>query len=253
MPCSIPTLSCSFTAAVSGPGVSFQLNVDFSVCAQRAAFFGPSGSGKSLTLMALAGLLTPRQGKIEVRGKTFFNSESRINIPARKRKTGFLFQDYALFPHLNVRDNVAFGLRPIFGPLSAHSKKRVDELLELCGLTPLAGLRPHQISGGQRQRTALARALAPGPELLLLDEPFTALDQPLRQRMRQEVSRILERFDIPTVLVSHDLEDIDHFAQSLIAFGGGRVLHVVDYAAQRAGKPAQDILNPLFQAAQQDI
>jgi molybdate transport system ATP-binding protein len=244
------TISCSFTAKVSGPGTSFRLDVDFSTTSRRIAFFGPSGSGKSLTLMALAGLLRPKKGRIEFSGKTFFNALQKINIPAGKRKIGFLFQDYALFPHLTVRSNVGFGLRPAVGPLSSQSKQRVNELLELCGLTHLADLRPHQISGGQRQRTALARALAPSPELLLLDEPFTALDQPLRQRMRQEVSHILERFDIPMVLVSHDQEDIDHFAQTLIAFAAGRVLDVVDYARQRATLSAQEILNPLYELAQ---
>lgn len=247
-----PTITCSFSAGVSGPGTNFQLDVDFSAHARRVAFFGPSGSGKSLTLMALAGLLTPWRGRIEMRGKTFFDSAGGINIPARKRRIGFLFQDYALFPHLTVHANVAFGLRPAFGPLSRHSRQRVEELLELCGLTRLAALRPHQLSGGQRQRTALARALAPGPEILLLDEPFTALDQPLRQRMREEVSRILERFDMPMVLVSHDLEDIDHFAQTLIAFGGGRTLHVADYATRRATESARDILGPLFRDADRE-
>lgn len=245
-------ISCDFVARVSGPGTSFQLDVDFSTTSRRVAFFGPSGSGKSLTLMALAGLLTPKEGTIEVNGKNFFNSQKKINIPARKRKIGFLFQDYALFPHLTVRSNVGFGLRPAIGPLSAKSKMRVNELLELCGLSHLADLRPHQISGGQRQRAALARALAPNPELLLLDEPFTALDQPLRQRMRQEVSRILERFDIPVVLVSHDLEDIDHFAQSLVAFANGQVLCVLDYTKQRATQSAQEILSPLYQISQQE-
>lgn len=247
------TITCSFMAKVCGPGTSFQLDVDFSTTSRRVAFFGPSGSGKSLTLMALAGLLCPREGKIVVGEKTFFNAQQKINIPARKRKIGFLFQDYALFPHLTVRSNVGFGLRPVIGPLSSKSKDRVNELLELCGLTHLADMRPHQISGGQRQRTALARALAPNPELLLLDEPFTALDQPLRQRMRQEVFRILERFDIPMVLVSHDLEDIDHFAQTLVAFADGKVLNVVDYTQQRTTQSAQEILNPLYQLAQQEV
>jgi molybdate transport system ATP-binding protein len=244
------TIACDFNVRVCGCGAEFELHSRFRTNSRRIALFGPSGSGKSLTLMALAGLLTPGSGHIEVRGRTFFESKSGVNIPARKRNVGMLFQDYALFPHLSVRDNVAFGLKPTFGLMKPAHHTRIDELLELCGLTKLAGLRPHQISGGQRQRTALARALAPGPDLLLLDEPFTALDQPLRERMRDELSAILERFDIPMIMVSHDLDDVDHFAQTLVAFGQGRVLDVVDYQARRKNESPRQILDPLFLAAQ---
>ena len=244
------TIACDFSVRVCGCGAEFELHSRFQTNSRRIALFGPSGSGKSLTLMALAGLLTPDRGQIEVRGRTFFESKSGVNIPARKRNVGLLFQDYALFPHVNVRDNVAFGLKPAFGPMKPAQHARVDELLELCGLAKLAGLRPHQISGGQRQRTALARALAPDPDLLLLDEPFTALDQPLRERMRAELSRILERFDIPMIMVSHDLDDVDHFAQTLVAFGQGRVLDVINYETRRKTESARAILDPLFLAAE---
>jgi len=244
------TISCDIDTRVSAPGAEFRLRARFEAPGRRIALFGPSGSGKSLTLMALAGLLKPQRGCIEVCGRTFFNAASGVNIPARKRNVGMLFQDYALFPHLTVRDNVSFGLKPVFGPVKAAHRERVDELLELCGLTGLAGQRPAQISGGQRQRTALARALATGPDLLLLDEPFTALDQPLRERMRSELFNILERFDIPMVMVSHDLEDVDHFAQTLVAFGHGRVLEVIDYESRRRAESPRQILDPLFQAAQ---
>lgn len=246
-----PTVVCNIDARVTAPGNEFRLRANFSAHGNRIALFGPSGSGKSLTLLALAGLLKPGSGRIEVRGRTFFDSASGMHIPARKRRIGMLFQDYALFPHLTVRDNVAFGLKPVLGPLKAAHRQRVDELLELCGLATLAGQRPSQISGGQRQRTALARALATEPDLLLLDEPFTALDHPLRQRMRAELSGILERFDLPMVMVSHDLDDVDHFAQTLVAFGCGRVLEVIDYARRRSAESSSDILEPLFQRAQQ--
>jgi molybdate transport system ATP-binding protein len=255
-PCATPqatasqTIACDFSVRVCGCGAEFELHSRFQTNSRRIALFGPSGSGKSLTLMALAGLLTPGSGNIEVRGRTFFQSKSGVNIPARKRKVGLLFQDYALFPNLSVRDNVAFGLKPAFGPMKRAYHARVDELLELCGLAKLARLRPHQISGGQRQRTALARALAPDPDLLLLDEPFTALDQPLRERMRAELSTILERFDMPMVMVSHDLDDVDHFAQTLVAFGCGRVLEVIDYESRRKTQSPRQILDPLFQLAQ---
>lgn len=245
-----PTITCDIEARVTAPGSEFHLRTSFRAHGNRIALFGPSGSGKSLTLMALAGLLTPRKGRITARGRIFFDSEASVNIPARKRRIGMLFQDYALFPHLCVRDNVAFGLKPLFGPPRAAHRQRVEELLELCGISDLAAQRPGQISGGQRQRTALARALATEPDLLLLDEPFAALDQPLRQRMRTELSAILERFDLPMVMVSHDLDDVEHFAQTLITFGHGRVLEVIDYARRRATESPGAILDPLFQAAQ---
>lgn len=244
------SIVCDIDTRVCAPGVEFRLKASFEASSRRIALFGPSGSGKSLTLMALAGLLTPRQGRIEVRGRTFFDSEAKVNVPARRRNVGMLFQDYALFPHLSVYDNIAFGLKPVFGPLKQEHRARVDELLELCGLSVQARQRPAQISGGQRQRTALARALATGPELLLLDEPFTALDQPLREKMRAELFTILERFDIPMVMVSHDLDDVDHFAQTLVAFGQGRVLEVIDYESRRRTEIPRQILDPLFQAAQ---
>lgn len=247
---SAPTISCTISACVTAPGAEFRLQANFEASSQRIALFGPSGSGKSLTLMALAGLLAPQSGRIAIRDRVFLDCASGLNIPARKRNIGMVFQDYALFPHLTVRDNVAFGLKPILGPLKPSHRQRVDELLDLCGLEGQAGQRPAQISGGQRQRTALARALATEPALLLLDEPFTALDQPLREKMRVELSRILARFDIPMVMVSHDLDDVDHFAQTLVAFGGGRTLAVIDYEKRRQTESAKQILDPLFQAAQ---
>ena len=245
-----PIISCDIDARVTAPGAEFRLRAQFEASKKRIALFGPSGSGKSLTLLALAGLLRPGEGRIMVRGQTFFDAGAGLNVPARKRNIGMLFQDYALFPHLSVYDNIAFGLKPVFGPLRAKHRHRVDELLDLCGLSALAAQRPAQISGGQRQRTALARALATEPELLLLDEPFTALDQPLREKMRSELFTILERFDLPMVMVSHDLDDVDHFAQTLVAFGHGRVLDVIDYEKKRRSENARQILDPLFQAAQ---
>jgi molybdate transport system ATP-binding protein len=247
---STTTIVCDIAARVTAPGVEFCLQARFRAPGKRIALFGPSGSGKSLTLMALAGLLRPHAGRIEVRDRIFFDGVRGLNVPARKRNIGMLFQDYALFPHLSVRENVAFGLKPVFGPLRPRHRAQVDELLELCGLSQLAKQRPAQISGGQRQRTALARALATKPELLLLDEPFTALDQPLREKMRAELFAILERFDLPMVMVSHDLDDVDHFAQTLVAFGHGQALSVIDYEARRRTETARQILDPLFQAAQ---
>jgi molybdate transport system ATP-binding protein len=243
-------VECRIVARLYGAGTSFNLDVDFAASSSSIVLFGPSGSGKSLTLLALAGLLKPDSGRITVQGKTLFDHHNGVNVPAKQRRVGFVFQDYALFPHLTVRDNVAFGLKRPFRPLGAEEQHTVDDLLELFGIVSLAGRRPHQISGGQRQRTALARALAPSPELLLLDEPFTALDQPLRAKMREELARIRERFNVPMVMVSHDLADVEAFAQTLVAFWHGRALEVLDYQERRVGgESSEDILTPLFDAA----
>ncbi|WP_045220115.1 ATP-binding cassette domain-containing protein [Desulfonatronum thioautotrophicum] len=243
-------VECRAVASLSGAGTSFNLDVDFTADSSSIVLFGPSGSGKSLTLLALAGLLKPASGRIIIHGKTFFDHRTGVNIPAQKRRVGFVFQDYALFPHLTVWDNVAFGLKRLFRPLNREQRQKVNDLLELFGIGSLAHRRPHQISGGQRQRTALVRALAPDPSLLLLDEPFTALDQPLRAKMREELARIQERFNVPMVMVSHDLADVDAFAETLVAFGHGRVLEVLNYRKRRSGgESATDILTPLFEAA----
>ncbi len=204
----------------------FLLQARFS-CSQRCVvLFGPSGSGKTLTLQAMAGLLTPDTGRIRINGETFFDAETGVSLPTRRRRVGYVFQDYALFPHLTVRKNVAFGLKPLLGRLSREQEQRVDELIELFGLRGVAGLRPSAISGGQRQRTALARALAIQPRMLLLDEPFSALDQPLRLRMRKELARVLERFDIPMVMVTHDPEEAECFAEAVVVYRQGRVVAV---------------------------
>ncbi|EPR41765.1 ABC transporter related protein [Desulfovibrio sp. X2] len=247
------TLDVNIEALVKGGGREFRLAAEFSSSASSMVLFGPSGSGKTLTLMVLAGLLAPVRGHIKVCGRTLYDSASGVDLPAREREMGLLFQDYALFPHLTVRDNVAFGLRRrLFGfsRLTREQSERVDELLDACGIASLAGHRPHQISGGQRQRAALARALATEPRMLLLDEPFAALDQPLRARMREELCRTRERVGIPMVMVSHDPQDVDVFADCLVAFGHGKVMETLDYTARlAAGATSQSILGPLFETA----
>jgi molybdate transport system ATP-binding protein len=229
---------------------SFELNARFCSSSSSVVLFGPSGSGKTLTLMGLSGLITPDNGYVVVEGKTYFNAEQKINVPARERGLGVVFQDYALFPYLTVRENVEFGLKKLLRPLTRAQKKRVDELMSLFRLDSLSGHRPGEISGGQSQRVALARALANNPNFLLLDEPFTALDQPLRMKMREDLKRIQEHFSMPMVMVSHDLEDVEAFADTLVALAHGRVMAVIDYKAERTGgKRAMDILGPLYEAA----
>ncbi len=178
-------ISIEVEKRLNGSRRSFTLAARFATDASRVVLFGPSGSGKSLTLRAVAGLLRPDAGRIAVDGKVLFDSRKGVNIPVRRRRVGFVFQDYALFPHLTVRQNTAFGLGGMWGRLTREMRQRVDAMLDLFGLTRMADSLPRELSGGQRQRVALARAVAPGPAVLLLDEPFSALDLPLRSRLRR--------------------------------------------------------------------
>lgn len=206
----------------SGPE-EFLLRAAFESTDSALVMFGPSGSGKTLTLKAIAGILTPDEGCIRIDGKPVFDSAAGINVPARRRNVGYVFQDYALFPHLTVRGNIGFGLKPLFGRLSAAHKERVNELMRVFGLDRVAGQKPATLSGGQQQRTALARALATSPRALLLDEPLSALDQPLRVRMREELSRILHAFDIPMAMVTHDSDEAQAFADCVVVYRNGSV------------------------------
>ncbi|WP_285905228.1 ATP-binding cassette domain-containing protein [Pseudodesulfovibrio pelocollis] len=226
-----------------GGSGEFVLRSRFSATDRALALFGPSGSGKTLTLLALAGLLTPDAGRIAINGDVLFDSEAGINLPARRRGVGYVFQDYALFPHRTVWQNVAFGLTPLFGRISREDAERVDELLDLFGLSGLAGQRPATLSGGQKQRTALARAVAPRPRALLLDEPFSALDQPLRLRMREELSRMLDAVSIPMVLVTHDADEAEAFARTVVVYNHGAVagVHRADEVTGQ-GRDLADVL-----------
>ena len=212
---------------------SFTLRVDFALHGSRLVILGPSGAGKSLTLQAIAGLLKPDSGLIELDGRTVFDSRSGIDLPARARKIGYLFQDYALFPHLTVAQNIAFGLNS--GPRNPSKRlndPRLVHWLKVLHLQDLAQQFPDQLSGGQRQRVALARALACEPRALLLDEPFAALDVGLRQQMREELDSLQRRLDIPLLLITHDPEDAQVFGEQLLYLKEGQLLSEQAMAAR---------------------
>lgn len=209
---------------VRGERRDFALRVRFETQARRTVIYGPSGSGKSLTLQAIAGLLTPDTGRIAFDNETLFDREAGIDLPARRRGFGYLFQDYALFPRLNVRQNIAFGLQSgLRNPRVHVGGEAVERWLQAFELTDVAAQRPTELSGGQRQRTALARALVHSPRALLLDEPFSALDPELRGRMRAELDELLQRIDIPVLMITHDTEDLAWFGDEAFYLRDGAI------------------------------
>jgi molybdate transport system ATP-binding protein len=206
----------------------FRLEVAFTSDKEFVVLFGPSGVGKSLTLQTIAGLTNPDEGRIVVGERTMFDSSRNIRVPARYRNVGYVFQDYALFPHLTVAQNVSFGLKQGWPwHLSQGERLRLEEALEIFELTPLKYSLPRDLSGGQRQRVALARALIRRPSLLLLDEPFSSLDALLRVKMRQELLKIKARFSIPVILITHDPEDVAALAETVVVYEHGRVSKII--------------------------
>ena len=203
----------------------FELDVAFRSDVERLVLFGPSGAGKTMTLKAIAGLVRPDAGRIAMAGETLFDAERGIDTPPRRRDCGYLFQEYALFPHLNVRQNIAFGLDPGWrNPRRDGGGAAVDRWLDALELRALAERFPDQLSGGQRQRVALARALAGAPRALLLDEPFAALDEPLRNRLRAELAELQARLALPIVLITHDPADVDAFADDVVHIDAGNAI-----------------------------
>ncbi|MCY4755051.1 ATP-binding cassette domain-containing protein [Pelomonas aquatica] len=201
----------------------FDLDIAFATDAPFVALYGPSGAGKSLTLQAMAGLLPVQAGHVRLNGRALLDTAGGVCLAPEARGVGYLFQQYALFPHLSVRDNIAFGLTSWRRRLKADDAARVDALIESFGLAALAASRPATLSGGQQQRVALARALACKPRVLLLDEPFAALHTTLRRELRAELRELRRRLGIPAVIVSHDPEDVMALADEVFLLDGGGV------------------------------
>ncbi len=193
---------------------SFELSLGLAV-ERTVALVGPSGAGKTSVLRVIAGLARPDAGRVELDGETWVDVERGIFLSPERRRVGLVFQEYALFPHLSVRQNVAFG-----------GKERVDDLLERFRLTKLTAARPRELSGGERQRVALARALAREPRVLLLDEPLSALDAHTKATVRVELEELLRSLELPTLIVTHDYEDAAALAETVGVLVEGRLRQV---------------------------
>nr|WP_066633505.1 ATP-binding cassette domain-containing protein [Desulfolucanica intricata] len=195
----------------------FKLDINLAIGNRILVLWGRSGAGKTTTLRCLAGLLKPSSGYIKVNDRTLYSSAEGINVATRFRNVSYLFQDYALFPHMTVRQNVLYGLKNKKGIQGCYVSDPV-ELLDSFGVGHLIDRYPGQLSGGEKQRVALARALAVQPQLLLLDEPFSALDKTNKLNLRREIKNLHRRWQIPFVVVTHDEDDA--------AFLGDRVVHL---------------------------
>lgn len=204
---------------------SFNLDVSMESKGGIIGFLGASGSGKSMTLKCIAGLEKPSKGKIVINDKVLFDSEEKINVKTRDRKVGFLFQNYALFPHMTIKDNIEIGLDKI----SKEEKSKLSSnYIKKFGLEGLESRYPWQLSGGQQQRVALARALITSPDILLLDEPFSALDNHLRASMERELVEILKDYEGTVVFVTHDIAEAYRVCDKIIVFDGGKAKDIRD-------------------------
>ena len=200
---------------------SFCLKAKFKAGDETLSLLGPSGCGKSMTLRCIAGIITPDRGKIVVDGVTLFDSEKKINLSPQQRHTGFLFQNYALFPNMTVAQNIRAGAKREKDLYKRQEMIRT--VMERFDLTTLAERLPHQLSGGQQQRVALARILVSSPRILLLDEPFSALDSHLRFKLEQEVRKVIRQFGKTVILVSHDRDEVYRMSDSIAIMDSGNI------------------------------
>lgn len=198
----------------------FDLDISFQVDDNILGLMGASGSGKSMTLKCIAGIEMPDQGRIVLNGRVLFDSEKKINVPIQKRNVGYMFQSYALFPNMNVYENISVGLR-------ARKVKDVDivvqKVMQQFRIFELASRYPKQLSGGQRQRVALARLMAYEPDVLLLDEPFSALDEDLKKNLLQELKSELQ-ISKPVIFVSHDKEEVNYLCDLKYKIKQGEII-----------------------------
>ncbi len=194
---------------------NFTLDVDFSMGDESLALLGASGAGKSLTLKSIAGLVKPDSGRIVLNNRVLFDSEKKINLKPQDRKVGYLFQDYALFPNFTVKENIESGLRD-------GDSSQVERVIKDLHIEHIKDKYPHMISGGEKQRTALARILVNKAQILLLDEPFSAIDSFLRDKVENEVVNIIKKYKIKTILVSHNKEESYRLCDNIVTLNKGR-------------------------------
>lgn len=221
MPGDTSTHSATLGVVLQRSLENFTLDVALEAGKGAVGLLGPSGSGKSMTLRMIAGVTRPDHGRIVLNGRVLFDGASRINVPAAQRRVGVVFQDYALFPHLTVAENVAFGLASL---PEQERQKRVERQLSALRIAELAHRFPKQISGGQRQRVAIARCMAMEPDALLLDEPFAALDPHLRRQTEEQLRESLAHFNGVVVFVTHDMEEAFRFCTDLLVLDRGHVI-----------------------------
>ena len=214
---------------------SFHLNVKFEAKDETLALLGASGCGKSMTLKCIAGIEPPDKGRIVVDDVVLFDSEKKINLTPQQRRTGLLFQNYALFPNMTVLQNIRIGANR--EPNKKKREEAVAAIMESFGLTEYAGRLPRQLSGGQQQRVALARILVSNPQILLLDEPFSALDSHLRFKLEREVRQVIREFGKTVILVSHDRDEVFRMSDSIAIMDAGKI--------EATGTKAEVFRNPV--------
>lgn len=226
-------------------GNGFSLDVAWEIGNELAVLLGSSGAGKSMTLQMIAGLIKPDEGIVRSGIRTYFDSNTGIDTLPQSRKFGYVFQDLALFPHMSLFENILFGAPDL------PKKERISRARKMIGIFKLSGLEdryPSEISGGQRQRIAFARALIRQPDLLLLDEPFSALDQPLRIEMRHFLKAVKRRFQMPIIFVTHDFGEAAFLADKIIVYSHGRIAQTGSWE-QVLAEPADPEVETLVSSA----
>jgi molybdate transport system ATP-binding protein len=212
---------------------SFMLDVEWEMGNELAVLFGPSGAGKTMTLQMIAGLMTPDAGCIKLGNSMLYDSSASISLSPQERGIGYVFQGLALFPHMTVRQNILYGGHDLPG---RERETAAQDMMKEFRIYELRDRLPHQVSGGQKQRTAIARALMRRPEVLLLDEPFSALDMSIRREMRTILTMVQRSYDIPVVLITHDADDVRAIADRMIVYSSGRTI--------QSGPPEEVSLSP---------